>query len=47
MSGIAKGGGGEMDRDTDRGGEDRRMEVHTHLSIELLVKTSSALPSAS
>lgn len=40
MSGIAEGGGQEMDRDTDRGGEDRRRDVHTLLSIEFLVTNS-------
>lgn len=37
MSGVAEGGGQEMDGDTDRRGEDRRRDVHTLLSIEFLV----------
>lgn len=37
MSGIAEGGGREMDGDTDRGVEDRRRDIHTLLSIDFLV----------
>jgi len=39
MSGNAEGGGGEMDRDTDR--EEDRRRNHPLLSIELLVTNDS------
>lgn len=37
MSATVEGGGREMDGDTDEGGEDRRRDFHTLLSIEFLV----------
>lgn len=37
MTGIVQGGGWEMDRDTDRGGEDRERDVQRLLSVEFHV----------